>query len=218
VEELHRRNRGPPSTVALYHRVVTRAHETIHIPIVQAWQEAEKLLLDADPEMKDLAEEEMKELTEQLQHLKETLLPSLLLPPSKTAQLSAILELKAGAGGDEASLFVEEVLRMYTRYATNKGWKTSILSKTSGNVGKDGLKDVTLEVKGEGAFGDFRFERGVHRVQRVPATESAGRVHTSTIAVVVSHVAVKKVITVCKADISPTGTSSFPGVWRNCVR
>jgi peptide chain release factor 1 len=137
--------------------------------------------------MKALAEDEIASLTERLTELCQVRLPALLLPPSQTAQLSAILELKAGAGGDEASLFVEEVLRMYMRYAADRGWRTSILSKTVGNVGGNGLKDVTLEVKGEGAFGDFRFERGVHRVQRVPATESAGRVHTSTIAVVVSH-------------------------------
>ena len=136
--------------------------------------------------MKALAEDEIASLTEQLAEICQLRLPALLLPPSQTAQLSAILELKAGAGGDEASLFVEEVSRMYMRYATERGWKTSILSKTVGNVGGNGLKDVTLEIKGEGAFGDFRFERGVHRVQRVPATESAGRVHTSTIAVVVS--------------------------------
>ena len=154
--------------------------------IIQAWQEAETLLRDNDPDMKALAEDEITSLRERLTELCETQLPSLLLPASQSAQLSAILEIKAGAGGDEASLFVEEVMRMYMRYAAERNWRTSILSKTAGNVGGNGLKDVTLEVKGEGAFGDFRFERGVHRVQRVPATESAGRVHTSTIAVVVS--------------------------------
>lgn len=138
--------------------------------------------------MKALAEDEIDSLRKSLTDLCETRLPSLLLPPSQSAQLSAILEIKAGAGGDEASLFVEEVMRMYMRYAAERNWKTSVLSKTVGNVGGNGLKDVTLEVKGEGAFGDFRFERGVHRVQRVPATESAGRVHTSTIAVVASSI------------------------------
>lgn len=169
-------------------RLLSSSHN--HIPTYihdhQSWQEAETLLKDVDPDMKALAEDEIASLSEQLAEICQVRLPALLLPPSQTAQLSAILELKAGAGGDEASLFVEEVSRMYMRYATERGWKTSILSKTVGNVGGNGLKDVTLEVKGEGAFGDFRFERGVHRVQRVPATESAGRVHTSTIAVVVS--------------------------------
>ncbi|GHJ84233.1 hypothetical protein NliqN6_0635 [Naganishia liquefaciens] len=167
-------------------------------PLAGAWQEymdaksamaeAETLLQDSDPAMRSLASEELAALEEQMSELLQDRLPALLLPPSSTAALGAMIELKAGVGGDEAALFVEQVMRMYTRYAQAKGWRTEILSKTAGSIGTGagtGLKDVTIKVDGDGAFGDFRFERGVHRVQRVPATESAGRVHTSTIAVVV---------------------------------
>ncbi|KAJ9122124.1 hypothetical protein QFC24_004351 [Naganishia onofrii] len=166
-------------------------------PLAEAWKEytdaqdaiteAETLLLDSDPSMRSLAHEELTTLQSTLTTLLHTRLPSLLLPPSPTASLGAMIELKAGVGGDEAALFVEQVMRMYLRYAQTRGWRTEILSKTAGSIGTGtgtGLKDVTIKVDGEGAFGDFRFERGVHRVQRVPATESAGRVHTSTIAVV----------------------------------
>ncbi|KAJ9105397.1 hypothetical protein QFC21_001767 [Naganishia friedmannii] len=168
-------------------------------PLAEAWKEymdaqdaiteAETLLQDSDPSMRSLANEELTHLHTQLTSLLSTRLPNLLLPPSSTlASLGAMIELKAGVGGDEAALFVEQVLRMYLRYAQARGWRTEILSKTSGAIGTGtgtGLKDVTVNVEGDGAFGDFRYERGVHRVQRVPATESAGRVHTSTIAVVV---------------------------------
>jgi protein subunit release factor A len=183
MERLQYRYRGSHMTVLKRSGPMNDSHPLPFLHCInaytrtQSWQEAETLLRDVDPDMKALAEDEIASLTEQLAEICQVRLPALLLPPSRTAQLSAILELKAGAGGDEASM----------RYATERGWKTSILSKTVGNVGGNGLKDVTLEVKGDGAFGDFRFERGVHRVQRVPATESAGRVHTSTIAVVVSQ-------------------------------
>lgn len=150
--------------------------------------EAEALLQDPDPGMRSLASEELSGLEDEMSELLQDRLPALLLPPSATASLGAMIELKAGVGGDEAALFVEQVMRMYIRYAQTRGWRTEILSKTAGSIGTGagtGLKDVTIKVLGDGAFGDFRFERGVHRVQRVPATESAGRVHTSTIAVVV---------------------------------
>jgi peptide chain release factor 1 len=155
---------------------------------LQAMAEAETLLQDSDPAMRSLASEELAGIEEQMSELLRDRLPALLLPPSSTAALGAMIELKAGVGGDEAALFVEQVMRMYLRYAQSRGWRTEILSKTAGSIGTGagtGLKDVTIKIDGEGAFGDFRFERGVHRVQRVPATESAGRVHTSTIAVVV---------------------------------
>ncbi|KAJ9112333.1 hypothetical protein QFC19_000753 [Naganishia cerealis] len=157
-----------------------------YIDAQEAIAEAQTLLDDSDPSMRSLAHEELSALQDQISELLHGRLPALLLPPSSTASLGAMLELKAGVGGDEAALFVEQVMRMYLRYAQSKGWRTEILSKTAGSIGTGtgtGLKDVTIKVDGAGAFGDFRFERGVHRVQRVPATESAGRVHTSTIAV-----------------------------------
>lgn len=135
--------------------------------------------------MRALAQDELAGLSEQLEELTGSL-PGLILPPLSADELSAILELQAGAGGDEASLFTEEISRMYVRYAASKGWKTTVLSKSEGNIGGDGLRDVALEIKGEGAYGAFKFEKGVHRVQRVPSTDSSGRIHTSTMSVVVS--------------------------------
>lgn len=131
-------------------------------------------------------------------------LPLLLIPPSPTQDVSALVEIKAGAGGEEAGLFAGDLLRMYTRYVDlwgcsvssrgcenggfGKGWKADIISEsfTTTAGGRATYKEVTLEVKGRGAYDTFRWETGVHRVQRVPATETAGRMHTSAVAVVVS--------------------------------
>lgn len=136
--------------------------------------------------MRELARAEVDQLRSTLRTLLSTTLPTLLLPPSNDASLSCILELKAGAGGDEAALFTEEILTMYSNYARSQGWQITMLGSTPwGNGG--GLRDAQLEIKGEGAYGKLRWESGVHRVQRVPATEKAGRTHTSTIAVMVSH-------------------------------
>lgn len=116
--------------------------------------------------------------------------PSLLLPPSPTKHFSALIELKPGVGGDESALFVSSVLKMYDRLATQSSYTMETISasylegsKSSGG----GMKEAIVEVKGEGAYNLFRWESGVHRVQRVPATETQGRVHTSTISVIVSQ-------------------------------
>ncbi len=154
--------------------------------LYKAIEESHQLLSDPDPSLRSMATEEIEDLNSQLSNLLTQTLPNLLLQPSPTSSLSAILEMKAGVGGDESSLFVEQISRMYIRYANSQGWKCEILSKTPGG-GLGGLKEITIKVLGEGAFGRLKNERGVHRVQRVPETESAGRVHTSTIAVVVSE-------------------------------
>ena len=111
-------------------------------------------------------------------------LPNALLPPSETEELSALVELKAGVGGTESSLFVAELLRMYGRFARLNSWAPTVLTSAESDSG--GFKDVILEVRGAGAYDMLRWESGVHRVQRVPATEASGRVHTSTVAAVVS--------------------------------
>ncbi len=111
----------------------------------------------------------------------EAKLETALLPHDPNDDRDAILEIRAGTGGDEAALFAEEVARMYLRYAEKKGWKTELIDLTEGTAG--GFKEVAYGVKGEGAFGILRWESGVHRVQRVPATESQGRVHTSAVTV-----------------------------------
>lgn len=133
--------------------------------------------------MRALATEEHKELSNSLTALVETTIPSLLIPPSTTANLSAMLELKSGVGGSESSLFLSDLLRMYLRLANVRRWETAVVSQNVNEGG--GIKDALVEVKGEGAYDVLRWESGVHRVQRVPATETHGRVHTSTVAVIV---------------------------------
>lgn len=133
--------------------------------------------------MRALAEEEHASLTEALSNMVETTFPRLLIPASSTAQMSALVELRSGVGGSESSLFLGEVMRMYLRVAGTYGWNTSVLSRNETENG--GIKDAILEIKGEGAYDLLRWESGVHRVQRIPATEANGRVHTSTITVMV---------------------------------
>ncbi|KZT00326.1 release factor [Laetiporus sulphureus 93-53] len=149
----------------------------------EALQETTLLLSDADPAMRTLAVEEHASLVEGLTKLLEHTFPALLIPPSKTAHLSALIELKSGVGGSESSLFLADLMRMYTRVANILGWKVAVMGGSELENG--GMKDAILEVKGEKAYDTLRWESGVHRVQRVPATESSGRVHTSTVAVVV---------------------------------
>jgi peptide chain release factor 1 len=134
--------------------------------------------------MKALASDEYASLTSSLSHLLSTTFPSLLVPPSTTAHLSALLELKSGVGGSEASLFLSDLLRVYLRYAQTMRWRAEVIGKNESDGG--GIKDAIVEVKGAGAYDSLRWESGVHRVQRVPATEAKGRVHTSTVAAIVS--------------------------------
>jgi peptide chain release factor 1 len=133
--------------------------------------------------MRSLALDEYHSLTATLSHQISMVFPSLLMPTSSTQHLSALIELKAGVGGTEASLFVTELLRMYIRLANSKQWKTHIVSRNDNDNG--GTRDATVEIKGAGSYDTLRWESGVHRVQRVPATEASGRTHTSTVAVVV---------------------------------
>jgi peptide chain release factor 1 len=123
----------------------------------------------------DKQEEEKVKLEEEVRQL--------LIPKDPQDEKNAILEVRAGTGGDEASLFAGELVRLYMRYAERRGWKVSLLSETEGTVG--GYKEAQLEVQGEDVYGTLKFESGVHRVQRVPATEASGRVHTSAATVAV---------------------------------
>lgn len=142
------------------------------------------LLNDPDPTMRSLATEEYVTLTESLSHSLSKIFPPLLVPNSTTNHLSALLELKSGVGGSEASLFLGDLLKVYLRYAQDKKWDAAVIARNMTEGG--GVRDATIEVKGSGAYDMLRWESGVHRVQRVPATETKGRVHTSTVAVVVS--------------------------------
>ncbi len=135
-----------------------------------------------DAEMRELAKQELPGLEEQ-KEAHEKHLRNLLIPKDPFDEKNAILEIRAGTGGDEASLFAGNLLRMYIKYCERRGWKTSILSESEGTVG--GYKEVQVEVVGDDVYGTLKFESGVHRVQRVPDTEASGRVHTSAATVAV---------------------------------
>ncbi len=161
-------------------------------PVVDAVQALEKARAEApdlramaegdDPEMAAMAREELQALTERLPDL-ERGVALLLAPKDKDENASAILEIRAGTGGDEAALFAGDLFRMYQRYAVLHGWKVEVDSVSEGEVG--GYKEIIASVTGDGVFGRLKFESGVHRVQRVPDTEAQGRIHTSAATVAV---------------------------------
>ncbi len=161
-------------------------------PLVEAWREyraveaditsAEQLLGDADAEMRELAELERDEGHERLAAL-EIRLKQLLVPRDPDDRRNVFLEIRAGTGGDEAALFAGDLFRMYSRYAEQHGWKVEVVSASHGDQG--GYKEIITRIKGEGVYARLKFESGAHRVQRVPATESQGRIHTSACTVAV---------------------------------
>jgi len=141
-----------------------------------------EVLKDNDEEMRELAKTELPALEEKKTQ-QEAGLRNMLIPKDPYDEKNAILEIRAGTGGDEASLFAGNLLRMYLKYCEKKGWKTTILSESEGTVG--GYKEVQVEVTGDDVYGTLKFESGVHRVQQVPDTEASGRVHTSAATVAV---------------------------------
>ena len=145
--------------------------------------EASKSLLESeDEEMRELAAEDLLKLN-QKSVLLENELKNLLIPRDPRDRRNVIMEIRAGTGGDEAGLFAADLFRMYSRYAENQGWIVEILSQNETGIG--GIKEIIFLIKGKGAYSRLKFESGVHRVQRVPVTESSGRIHTSTITVAV---------------------------------
>jgi len=144
--------------------------------------ELEEMLASGDIELKAMAQEELLALDERLPVL-EREVALMLAPKDKDENASAILEVRAGTGGDEAALFAGDLFRMYQRYAAERGWRVEVESASEGEAG--GFKEIIASVSGEGVFGRLKFESGVHRVQRVPATESGGRIHTSAATVAV---------------------------------
>ncbi|MGB1896547.1 MAG: peptide chain release factor 1 [Parvibaculales bacterium] len=140
------------------------------------------LIAGDDAEMAELAELELSALDEKLPDM-ESALEILLLPKDSADELNVIVEVRAGTGGDEAALFAGDLFRMYTRYADILGWKSEIISQSEGEVG--GYKEIVTAIRGKGVFARLKFESGVHRVQRVPETESGGRIHTSAATVAV---------------------------------
>ncbi|SEF38895.1 peptide chain release factor 1 [Caloramator fervidus] len=145
-------------------------------------EDKELLEDDIDKEMKELVEEELKELAEQKEKVEKEL-KLLLLPKDPNDEKNVFIEIRAGAGGDEAALFAADLYRMYTRYAERHNFKTELVSASPNDLG--GYKEVIFMVKGHGAYSRLKYESGVHRVQRVPVTEAGGRIHTSTATVAV---------------------------------
>ena len=150
--------------------------------VVSNYDFAKESLNSNDDDMRELAKMEMPELEAEKDRL-EKYLTQQLIPKDPQDDKNAILEIRAGTGGDEASLFAGDLLGMYLRYCSKKGWKTALVSESEGTVG--GYKEVIIEVTGEDVYGTLKFESGVHRVQRVPNTETQGRVHTSAATVAV---------------------------------
>ncbi len=144
--------------------------------------ELDAWLNGSDPEAQEMARQELPALTLRREALEQAL-HLLLVPSDPNDEKDVILEVRAGAGGDEAGLFAEELLQMYLRYAEQKDWKTELLDVSQGNAG--GVKDASALISGGGVYGWLKYESGVHRVQRVPATEAQGRIHTSTVTVAV---------------------------------
>jgi len=170
---------------------------------------AEELFRSADADMRELAGEELKSLAGRrdgiLQELK-----LLLVPKDPNDEKNVILEIRAGTGGDEAALFAGDLFRMYTRYAERQGWKIDVMSSNESGTG--GLKEAIVSIEGRGVYSRLKYESGVHRVQRVPATEASGRIHTSTATVAVLPEAEEVDIQINEKDLRiDTFCSSGPG-------
>lgn len=151
--------------------------------VLNGIKEAENILeTEEEEDVYELAEMELAELNPEKERLEEEL-PVMLLPQDPNDEKNVIVEIRAGAGGDEAGLFAADLYRMYNRYAESKGWKTDVMNSNYSGIG--GFKEIIFTIEGDDVFSRLKYESGVHRVQRVPATESSGRIHTSTATVVV---------------------------------
>ncbi len=186
-------------------------------PIIEAYIEYKNILsnidnakeLLKDDEMKEMAKMELDELTPKQEELEEEI-KVLLIPKDPADSKNAVVEIRAGAGGDEASIFTGDLYRLYSNYASSKGWKTEVVDIAEGTSG--GYKEIIFNVKGEDVYGMMKFESGVHRVQRVPQTETQGRVHTSAASVVVMPEAEEFDVEIKDSDIrKDTYCSSGPG-------
>lgn len=168
--------------------------------LIDEKQGCDEILADesADTEMREMAKDELHRVQHDLPAV-EREIQVMLLPKDEADRRNVILEVRAGTGGDEAALFASEVLRMYIRYAELKGWKCEMMDESETELG--GIKSATVQISGDGAFGHLKFESGTHRVQRVPATETQGRVHTSAITVAVLPEAQEVDVNIAPNDI-----------------
>jgi peptide chain release factor 1 len=161
-------------------------------PLIQSWQQwlatresmnqAQQMLDDADRDLRDMAEEELQEAAARLESLEKTI-QLLLLPKDPNDNRNIFLEIRAGTGGDEAAIFAGDLFRMYQKYAEDRGWSLEVLNQNPGEHG--GFREIIVLIAGQGAYSRFKFESGTHRVQRVPETESQGRIHTSACTVAI---------------------------------
>ncbi len=149
---------------------------------LQSLDDSQELLKDSDPEIKDLARDEIATLARKKEKLEDEL-KTLLVPRDPNDDKNVIVEIRAGTGGEEAALFAGDLFRMYSRYAETRGWKVEVMTHHPTGVG--GLKEVIAMIQGKGAYSVFKYESGTHRVQRVPTTETQGRIHTSAVTVAV---------------------------------
>src|SRR3990167_612513 len=184
---------GRPETLAdpAQYQKAAKAHSEL-APIAEKyryWKELEKsigetraMLQDAEPELRAMAQEELASL-ERSREQTENDLKLLLVPKDPNDEKNVVLEIRAGTGGDEATLFAQELFRMYTKYAESQRWRVEVLSTSPSPVG--GLKEVIASIQGDKVYSRLKYESGVHRVQRVPATEQQGRIHTSAATVAV---------------------------------
>jgi peptide chain release factor 1 len=198
-------------------QAVAKEHRDME-PIVEKYREyrriesgiADAKAMLAEPDLKEMAEEELATLEPQLEPLAEVL-KVMLLPKDPNDDKNIIIELRAGTGGDEAALFVAEMFRLYLRFAEQHKWKVQVLSESESGIG-NGLKDVTAIFEGDKVYQQMKYESGVHRVQRVPATETQGRVHTSAITVAVLPEAEEVDVKIEAKDLRiDTFCSSGPG-------
>jgi peptide chain release factor 1 len=166
--------------------------------LLQAEKDAQELL-EVDPSMKELAEKEVEEIDAQKEQLMKQMVQIVGDPNEREWPNEIVLEVRAGVGGEEASLFAEELASMYLKYAQTKGWKTKTLDESRAELG--GIKEIQIEVKGENVYRELQYETGVHRVQRVPATEKQGRIHTSTASVAIMPIYKRIKIEINPADI-----------------
>ena len=190
-----------PSEIAALGREYAGLRDVV--ATIQAWRTAQSDLAAAedmltDPEMAELAEDEIATLREEMPALEEALRIAL-LPKDAADDRPAILEIRPGTGGDEAALFAGDLFRMYQRFAEAEGWKVEIISESAADLG--GYKEIVAAIRGEGVFARLKFESGVHRVQRVPETESQGRIHTSAATVAVLPEAAEIDIDIPASDI-----------------
>ena len=174
VWQKHIKEMGEMEPIVNKYREYKKAKESI--------AEAKEMLEMGDEELRELAKMEIAEYEDEIPKMEEEL-KILLLPKDPNDEKNVILEVRAGTGGDEAALFAQDLLRMYLRYAERRGWKAEIMDSNTTDIG--GIKEASVLIKGKGAYSRLKYESGTHRVQRVPDTESAGRVHTSAATVAV---------------------------------